>query len=103
MLTNGKWNVILNTPLGPRKGLLNLFIEFGSVTGTLSDEDGIENIYDGTKVDEEIMWSVDVDTEVGRMSLRFNGVIQDEAISGKVKFGLFGSGDFYGDPVPTDT
>ena len=102
MAIDGTWDLTLQSPLGPRPGTLVLAADGDALGGTLGDDDGVETLYEGAVNSGDFYWKVDIDSQVGRLTLTFNATVEDDTISGRVKFGMFGSGDFSGTRLATD-
>lgn len=102
MAIDGTWDLTIKSPLGSRPGTLVLAVDGDALGGTLGDKDGTETLYEGAINSDGLYWKVDIDSQVGRLALTFNATVQDDAISGRVQFGMFGSGDFSGTRVSTD-
>ena len=96
MAVDGTYNIEVDTPMGTRPGKLTLKTDGGSLSGTYSAEEGENAIDDGTLSGEEVAWSVQISTPMGKFNLDFKGTVSGDAISGQVQAGEFGSFPFKG-------
>ncbi|HEY2683882.1 MAG TPA: hypothetical protein VGI93_10270 [Steroidobacteraceae bacterium] len=90
----GKWHVTLNTPVGERKGLLELKVNGNSLTGSLSDGEHHALISDGKIKGNQLTWSAKIEKPM-RLTLKFSARIENGKISGSARH-LLGSATFTG-------
>lgn len=95
MAVNGKWNLVIKTPMGEQKGVLTLKEEGGKLTGEMSGATGVVPVENGRVEGERIKWSAKV-TSPMPITLDFDGAIEGGNLSGSVKLGAFGSSTFSG-------
>ena len=91
---HGKWNVTIKTPIGVRAGVLELKVEAGKVTGSLSDGEHHVQISDGKINGNQLSWSAKLEKPM-RLTFKFNAVVDADRISGSAR-NLLGSATFSG-------
>ena len=91
---HGKWNVEIKTPIGDRSGVLDLRVDGGKVTGSLSDGEHHVQISDGKVVGNQLSWSAKLEKPM-RLTFKFSAVVDGERISGTAR-NLLGSATFTG-------
>jgi len=94
MNPQGRWNVVIETPVGPRSGVLELLVNGDELSGTLSDGEQTTPILEGRIVDGTLQWSARI-TRPLRMSFRFTATVDADTISGSAKY-LLGRAHFSG-------
>lgn len=91
----GKWNIEITAPIGKLGGTLDLAVDGGVLSGTLTDPNGTYEITD-TKLDgNEFVFKCKLKTPMGAMAFTFTGAADGDAISGKAKM-MMGAMDFTG-------
>ena len=95
MAVDGKWNIVIKTPMGDQNGALTLKQEGDALTGSMDGASGAAPIENGKVEGEKLMWHAKVTTPMP-ITLEFEGTIEGDAISGNVKLGAFGSSTFSG-------
>ncbi len=95
MAVDGTWNVKLNTPMGERDGTMKLATDGGALSGTFDGPQGQQELA-GTADGDAITMKGDVSGPMGEMTIEWDGAVDGDSISGKVKFGSFGEGSFSG-------
>src|SRR5215475_9935924 len=90
----GKWHITLNTPMGERKGVLELKVEGKKLSGSLSDGEHFAAIHDGKVDGNKLKWSAQIEKPM-RLSFKFTAVVENERISGAAKH-MLGSATFSG-------
>ncbi len=91
----GTWNVVLDTPMGKRDGVLELRVRDGKLEGTWSTMMG-EGDLSGTVEADRLEWTVTLEGPMGQMQLAFTAAVDGDALSGEVQFGMMGSGALTG-------
>lgn len=91
----GTWNVVLDTPMGKRDGVLELRVRDGKLDGTWSTAMG-EGDLSGTAGADRLEWTVTLEGPMGQMQLAFTAAVDGDALSGEVQFGMMGSGALTG-------
>lgn len=95
MAIDGKWNLTIQTPLGEQTSVLEVSSANGTLTGTLTGDQGTQTIENGTIEGDEASWSVDIVVPMP-MTLGFTGSVSGDSLSGTVKLGAFGESTFAG-------
>jgi len=96
MAVDGTYNIGVDTPMGNRAGKLTRKTDGGSLSGKYTAEEGESTFQDGTVSGEEVEFSVQVSSPMGKFNLGFKGTVSGDAISGQVQAGEFGSFPFKG-------
>lgn len=95
MSITGTWNLTLSSPLGAQSAVLVLEDAAGALQGTLAGKGDPSPLQNLTVDGDNVQFSADADTPVGRLNLAFTGVAAGDAISGKYNT-PFGAFDFSG-------
>ncbi len=90
MSIDGKWNIVVKSPMGDQKSLLTFKQEGNVLTGTAEAQGQSQPIKDGKIDGDKISWSVSITTPMP-MTLEFSGTFAGDTMSGNVKAGAFGS------------
>ena len=93
MSIDGKYTMVMKTPMGDRSGELNFKAEGDTLTGEMS-ADGNSTPIEAGKIDgNTLTWQAKI-TSPMPMTLEFEGTVDGDAINGNVKLGAFGSSSF---------
>ncbi len=95
MEIDGKWTLTLQAPLGVRVVTADFRTEGATLSGTLSGVQGSAPVA-GTQDGSVLIFTSTIQGPMGPLSLTFKSTVVDDAITGTVTFGDFGSGDFSG-------
>jgi len=98
MAIDGKWNLVIKTPMGEQTGVLTLKQEGDALTGEMSGNMGTTPIENGKVEGEKLMWHAKV-TQPMPITLEFEALEEGGNLAGNVKLGAFGSSTFSGTPV----
>jgi len=98
MAVDGKWEIVINSPLGAQKAQLDLKTEGGSLTGSQQAAQGSGPLENGKIDGNNVSWSAKI-TSPMPMTLDFTGTVDGDKLSGSVKAGSFGSFPFSGTRV----
>ena len=88
------WEIRISAPTGD----FGANLEVGDDGGVMTGKNGSGPIADLKVSDTAMSWSTKIEKPMP-MTLKFSGDIDGDAISGKVKFGMFASGTFVGEKV----
>ena len=99
MAIDGKYNVQLNTMMGPQSVLLILITEGESLSGSMDGHFGSQTFTGGTVQGDEIAWTVRLQSPIGMMSLSVTGTVDGDIIQGQVILGQFNPTPFTGNRV----
>ena len=95
MSIDGKWNLVVKSPMGDQKSVVTFKQEGGTLTGTGEAQGNSQALQNGKIDGANISWSVSITTPFP-MTLEFAGTFSGDTMSGKVKAGAFGSFDWSG-------
>jgi len=97
-MVEGRWNIVLKTPVGDRKGVLELATSGSTLTGSMSDGEHSAAITDGRVDGDRLSWSAKI-TKPMRLSLKISAQVENDQISGSARH-LLGSATFFGTRAP---
>lgn len=95
MSVDGRWNLVLQTPMGDQNSTLEVLSNGEALTGNLVSPMGSAAIYSGSVKGNDLTWKVDI-TSPMNMTLDFSATVDGNALVGKAKAGMFGSMTFTG-------
>jgi len=95
MAADGKWEIVINSPMGAVKAKLDLKTDGNALTGTQEAAQGSGPLENGKVDGDTISWSAKISSPMP-MTLEFNGAVDGDKLSGSVKAGSFGSFPFSG-------
>jgi hypothetical protein len=95
MAVDGKWEIVINSPMGAQKATLDLKSDGGALSGTQSAAQGSGPLENGKVEGDTVSWSAKI-TSPMPMTLEFTGKVEGEKLAGSVKAGAFGSFPFNG-------
>ena len=98
MAVDGKWEIVINSPMGAQKATLELATSGGGLTGTQTAAQGSGPLENGKVDGDAVSWSAKI-TSPMPMTLDFAGAVDGDTLSGSVKAGSFGSFPFSGTRV----
>ncbi|WP_141576731.1 hypothetical protein [Actinomadura sp. WMMA1423] len=91
MKADGTWRLAIGTPVGKQYGNLTLRTDGKILDGRFQDDDGDidSELFEGSVDGTELTWKFKI-TKPVKMTLTFWTTLADDAMSGKVKTGVFG-------------
>ena len=92
---DGKWNTIVNTPIGQQKGQLTVQSDGDQFSGTLSTLQGDLAVEQGKVDGNKLSWISELEKPMP-MRLEFQVEISDDTMEGTVKMGNFGIAPVHG-------
>jgi hypothetical protein len=95
MAVDGKWEIVINSPLGAQKASLDIATNGSALTGTQQAAQGSGPLENGKVDGNNVTWSAKI-TSPMPMTLDFTGTVDGDKLSGSVKAGSFGSFPFTG-------
>ena len=95
MAVDGKYEIVVNSPMGPQPSTLELKADGATLTGTQSAQGRSQPITDGKVDGNNVSWKTAI-TQPMPMTLEFSGVVDGDKMSGNVKAGSFGTFKFSG-------
>ena len=96
-MVQGRWNIVLKTPMGDKKGVLELVTAGTTLTGSMSDGEHRAAISDGVVDGNRLSWTAKI-TKPMRLSFKFNALVEEDKISGSARH-LLGNATFTGTRV----
>ncbi len=98
MAVDGKWEIVINSPLGAQKATLDLATDGNSLTGHQTAAQGSGPLENGKVDGDNLTWSAKISSPMP-LTLDFAGAADGDKLSGSVKAGVFGSFPFTGNRV----
>jgi hypothetical protein len=98
MAVDGKWEIVINSPLGAQKAQIELAANGATLTGSQQAAQGSGPLENGKVDGNNVSWSAKI-TSPMPMTLDFTGTVDGDKLSGSVKAGSFGSFPFTGTRV----
>ena len=98
MAVDGKWNIVMKTPMGDRNAELTLKQDGDALSGEMTSEGQATAITNGAVEGDRLKWDVDVTTPMP-LTLSFDCALEGADINGNVKLGMFGSSTMSGTPA----
>ena len=98
MAVDGKWEIVINSPLGAQKATLDIATDGTALTGTQQAAQGSGPLENGKVDGNAVSWSAKI-TSPMPLTLDFSGMVDGDRLSGSVKAGAFGSFPFTGNRV----
>jgi hypothetical protein len=98
MAVDGKWEIVINSPMGAQKATLDLATDGANLSGTQSAAQGSGPLENGKVDGSKVSWSAKI-TSPMPMTLEFAGNVEGDKLSGSVKAGAFGSFPFNGSKI----
>jgi len=95
MAVDGKWNVTMTTPRGSRDATLELKSNGAALSGAWGGPQGSQEFSGGSVEGNTVAWAVQTSGPMGPMTLRFQGIVDGDKMSGSVELPM-GSGSFSG-------
>ena len=95
MAVDGKWEIVINSPLGAQKASLDIATNGSALTGTQQAAQGSGPLENGKVDGNNVTWSAKI-TSPMPLTLDFTGTVDGDKLSGSVKAGSFGSFPFTG-------
>jgi hypothetical protein len=95
MAVDGKWEIVINSPLGAQKAMLEIATDGVVLTGTQQAAQGSGPLENGKVDGSNVSWSAKI-TSPMPLTLDFSGTVEGDKLSGSVKAGAFGSFPFSG-------
>jgi hypothetical protein len=98
MAVDGKWEIVINSPMGAQKATLDLATSGASLTGNQTAAQGSGPLENGKVDGNAVSWSAKISSPMP-LTLDFSGAVEGDKMSGSVKAGAFGSFPFTGNRV----
>jgi aerobic carbon-monoxide dehydrogenase large subunit len=94
---DGAWKMVLNTPVGAQEMTGHFVTDGAALSGYLESEQGRQD-FTGTVEANRIRFDLRVEQPM-KITLKYDLVVEGDAISGKVKMGMFGSSKLTGQRI----
>ena len=94
----GTYSIQVHTPMGVQQGTLNLFIDNGSLCGSIINTKGSSEFKGGTVSDNEVQFDTKIKTPMGRLKAKIRGRIENDMLIGLAKL-PFGTAKIEGNKV----
>lgn len=98
MAVDGKWEIVINSPMGAQKATLDLATNGTALTGTQQAAQGSGPLENGKVDGNTVAWSAKISNPMP-LTLDFTGTVEGDKLSGSVKAGAFGSFPFTGNRI----
>ena len=98
MAVDGKWEIVINSPLGAQKATLDIATDGTALTGTQQAAQGSGPLENGKVDGNALSWSAKISSPMP-LTLDFTGTVDGDKLAGSVKAGSFGSFPFSGNRV----
>jgi hypothetical protein len=85
---DGRWNAVIDTPMGKQQVELELAVSGDTVTGTASQAGQTTSVDQGRVDGDDLTWQVSV-TRPFPMTLTFTVTVNGDEMSGNVQAGSF--------------
>jgi aerobic carbon-monoxide dehydrogenase large subunit len=92
---DGRWKMVLSTPMGPQHMIAILNVEGARLTGRMESDQGSED-FEGIAEGNRLKWDLKV-TKPMKITLKYDVTIEGDTLIGKVKMGLFGTARLAGE------
>ncbi|HKY90524.1 MAG TPA: xanthine dehydrogenase family protein molybdopterin-binding subunit [Nevskiaceae bacterium] len=99
VVVDGKWALVLATPMGPQKFTGTFATQGHVVTGSLDSDMGSQ-AFDGTVDGGHVKFDLKV-TKPMSLTLKYDIQIEGDKLVGKVKMGIFGNAKLTGERMPS--
>ena len=98
MAVDGTYKIEIETPIGKQEATMALKTAGEKLSGTAESPLG-KGDFTGTVKGNDLSWSLEVNSPMGKIKLDFTGKLSGNDISGQVKLGGFGNSSFKGKKV----
>lgn len=99
MAVDGTYKIEIDTPMGKQESKLTLKSDGAKLSGAMESSFGKNDFTGGAVKGNEVSFSMEITSPMGKMKLDFKGKVAGNDISGEVKAGDFGSSPFKGKKV----
>jgi carbon-monoxide dehydrogenase large subunit len=93
-VVDGTWDTVLATPMGPQRIVMTFATKGDLLTGGMTSDQGSET-FAGTANGSTLKWDLKVKKPMP-ITLKYDVVIEGDALRGKVKMGMFGTAKLTG-------
>jgi hypothetical protein len=97
MAVDGNYSIEIDTPMGKQTAKLILKTDGSALSGSVESQIGGLNEFSGGRVNgNDVAWSMELNSPMGKIDLDYKGTVAGDDISGEVKVGNIGSSPFKG-------
>ena len=97
MAVDGTYNVQISSMMGTSAATITLKEESGSLSGSVSSDQGATQFEDGKVDGDAFEWSMQINApQVGSLKIDVKGKVNGDEISGEMQLGGYGSAHFKG-------
>ena len=97
MSADGKWKIIIKTPMGAQEVTADIKTDGGAFTATTEGPMGAREIA-GSVMGDTLAWSMDI-TNPLPLHVEFEAAVDGDRMSGTAKLGMFGAAPLTGERV----
>jgi len=87
---DGKWNCIVDSPMGEQEFVLTVNSSGGSFSGSAEGNIGSKQIPEGVVDGDDLAWTMQISKPMP-VTLTCKASVSGDVLEGKVKAGIFGS------------
>ena len=87
---DGKWNCIVDSPMGEQEFVLTVNSSGGSFSGSAEGNIGSKQIPEGVVDGDDLAWTMQISKPMP-VTLACKATVSGDSLEGKVKAGIFGS------------
>jgi hypothetical protein len=87
---DGKWNCVVDSPMGEQEFVLTVNSSGGSFTGSAEGNIGSKDIPEGVVNGNDLAWTMQISKPMP-VTLTCRATVSGDSLEGKVKAGIFGS------------
>ncbi|MGB2907431.1 MAG: hypothetical protein WBB73_10020 [Candidatus Aminicenantaceae bacterium] len=92
---SGTWEMTMETPRGEeRVSEMKIEQEGDKITVTMEGFQGNEMTGKGTVTDNEVEWTVNMETQRGEFTITYSGTVDGDTMTGQAEMGDFGAMEF---------
>jgi hypothetical protein len=98
MSVDGRWELVISSPIGEQKGTLEIRTADSVLTGVMSSNGESIEIFDGKVNGDKISWSVSI-TSPMKLTIKSTATVTGDTMKGKAKAGIMPGAPFTGTRV----
>jgi hypothetical protein len=84
-MVEGKYSIIMKSPMGPKKGVLNVEVEGSSASGSIEVLGKSNPFADGKVEGERISFAGSLQTSIGKLAYEIEASVDGDRIEGEAK------------------
>ena len=94
----GQWRLVLKTPMGEKTPIINITESQTGLVGTITEGAKTDELLEVSAYGDKLKFTAQIKSPMGKMQLAFNGTVDGDSLSGKVKTPM-GSKPFTGERI----